>query len=124
MINIEKCCEFAEGFEYYKGDFIDDNYIETPCGLDIHEIEFNSYQWQKSYYPLLLNSTIEGINSSDKTPYFIQVNPYSICVHDIDIDEDVEIFDYNNPDYPLLPTQEERIKAKEAAVNYVLENIK
>ena len=55
--------EKAEDFEYYEGDFIDDSYIETPCLKEMHQDEFDSDAWIKTYYPFLLQKAKETLET-------------------------------------------------------------
>jgi len=57
---IKWMCEKADDFDFYEGDFIDDNYIETPCLQQIDQLELDCDLWVKSIYPLLIQRSIRG----------------------------------------------------------------
>ena len=117
MINIKECCKYAEGWEYVKREIFYD-LIKLPNEAVISEDNYDSKDWETLYYPLLLQSVIEGINrehlNDDKYPSItIDSTGIRIRYHRQDYYDEVIDFD----EYDSI------IEAKEATINYVIEAI-
>ena len=117
MINIKDCCKYAEGWEYKKIDGLEDR-VKSPDGNIMLKEDYDSKDWETLYYPLLLQSVIEGINrehlNDDKYPSItIDSTGIRIRYHRQDYYDEVIDFD----EYDSI------IEAKEATINHVIEAI-
>ncbi len=111
---IKWMCGKAEEYEFYEGDFIDDNYIETPCLQEIHQNEFDSDDWIKSLYPLLLQRAIEGVNRYNLYEgFFIAYDNLYIKVCDCKTNKVLKMFEIDDQD-----------QAKKESLQYIYEQEK
>ena len=114
MINIKECCKYAEGWESVKREIFYD-LIRLPNGDVISEDDYDSKDWETLYYPLLLQSVIEGINrehlNDDKYPS-ITIDSTGIRISYSSQNYYDEVIDFD--DYDSI------IEAKESAINYVM----
>jgi len=106
-------CSKTEHFKYEL--MHDGEYYLTFKGIWIRK-DSPFYEMQESF---LLQRAIEEINQSDDTCYFIQINPYSVCIHNVDTGKDIEIFDYNDSDGNLHASSKEIDNSKESALKYI-----
>jgi len=117
MIKIKECCKYAEGWEYKKRDGLEDR-VKSPDGNIMLKEDYDSKDWGTLYYPLLLQSVIEGINrehlNDDKYPS-ITIDSTGIKISYSSQNYYDEVIDFD--DYDLI------IEAKESAINYVMDDM-
>ena len=114
MIDIKKCCKYAEGWKYKKIDGLEDR-VKSPDGNVMLKEDYDSKDWETLYYPLLLQSVIEGINrehlNDDKYPS-ITIDSTGIRIGYPRQDYYDNVIDFD--DYDSI------IEAKESVINYVM----
>lgn len=110
---LEKACEFADGFEIANTVGDKELWVNTGRGTVIGtRINENNKQWELIYYPLFLQRVIEGMNKGDD---------FSITQHwDVIEIEDDSFNSLTTIGKTCIGTIDQ---AKEQAIKYILENI-
>ena len=100
---IKKCCEYADGFE-----IIRDSILVVPMGYRTMLNTFiNDIQFTSTFYPLLLQRAIEGVNNSNLKWHIVMSKYNEIFINCLDYQ-----LGFGNGD-----------KAKRAALEWIFERM-
>lgn len=112
---IKWMCEKAEGVSYWERESINEAYIDFGQGTTEYPIDCFDDEWEKVYYPLLLQRAIEGVNKTLDQDIHVDWAPISEAWR-------AELFMYGcSVDLWHGATPD---KAKEAALKHIWENEK